>query len=295
MSPDHATPRPVRLTAADGYVLGALHPPAAGEARARLLVAGATGVPQRFYGPFARFCAGQGIDVWTLDYRGVGQSRPPDLRGFRMDYLDWARLDLAALLDHGESQGLGPFWMVGHSYGGHAFGLLPGNDRVQRLATFATGAGWHGWMPPLERLRVMLLWHLIGPVLVGTTGYLGWSKLGMGEDLPRDLYLQWRRWCQWPRYFFDDPDLPGLADEFAKVRTPIRAINATDDHWAPPASRDAFMQAYCNAPVERVTLDPHSLGTGPIGHIGYFRPQAEELWRKTLEWFRTPLAASPMS
>jgi predicted alpha/beta hydrolase len=47
--------------------------------------------------------------------------------------------------------------------------------------------------------------------------------------------------------------------------------------------------------VERGTLDPHSLGTGPIGHIGYFRPQADELWRKTLEWFRTPLAASPMS
>jgi predicted alpha/beta hydrolase len=293
MSTDQPSPRPVPLTTADGYGLTALHYPAVGAAQARLFVAGATGVAQRFYAPFANFAASQGIDVWTLDYRGVGLSRPPDLRGFRMDYLDWARLDLPALLDHVEARGQGPIWMVGHSYGGHALGLLPGNARVQRMATFATGAGWHGWMPPLERTRVMLLWHVIGPVLVATTGCLAWSRLGLGEDLPRDLFFQWRRWCQWPRYFFEDPELPGLAEEFARVCTPIRAVNAIDDRWATPASRDAFMQAYCNAPLERVTLDPRSRGMGSIGHIGYFRPRAEALWRETLEWFRAPLAAAP--
>ena len=294
MSTEHPPPQPVQLTAADGYRLTALHYPAVGAAQARLFVAGATGVAQRFYAPFARFVANQGIDVWTLDYRGVGLSRPPDLRGFRMNYIDWARLDLPALLDHVEAQGRGPIWMVGHSYGGHALGLLHGNARVQRMATFATGSGWHGWMPPLERVRVMLLWHVIGPALVRSTGFLAWSRLGMGEDLPRDLFFQWRRWCQWPRYFFEDPDLPGLAEEFARVRTPIRAVNAIDDRWATPASRDAFMQAYCNAPVERVTLDPRSRRMGPIGHVGYFRPRAEALWQETLAWLRAPLAATPM-
>ena len=93
-------PQPLQLLAADGYRLGALHYPAAGQPKARLIVAGATGVPQRFYAHFASFAASQGVAVWTLDYRGVGLSRPPSLRGFRMNYLDWARLDLAALLDH---------------------------------------------------------------------------------------------------------------------------------------------------------------------------------------------------
>jgi predicted alpha/beta hydrolase len=32
---------------------------------------------------------------------------------------------------------------------------------------------------------------------------------------------------------------------------------------------------------------------GPIGHIGYFRPRAEALWRETLAWLRAPLAAAP--
>ena len=57
------------------------------------------------------------------------------------------------------------------------------------------------------------------------------------------------------------------------------------------ASIYAFLQAYCNAPLERVMLDPRSLGMGPIGHMGYFKPRAEALWRETLEWFRAPLPA----
>lgn len=292
MSPAHEIPEPQPLVAADGYRLGALHYPPAGLPKARLIVAGATGVPQRFYGHFGAFAARQGIAVWTLDYRGVGQSRPPSLRDFRMDYLDWARLDLAALLDHVAAQGSGPIWMVGHSYGGHAFGLLPGHERVAQLATFGTGAGWHGWMPPLERLRVVLMWRVFGPIVVRLKGYLAWSALGMGEDLPRDLFVQWRRWCQWPHYFFDDPELPGLAAQFARVRTPIRAINAIDDAWATPASRDAFMQAYCNASVERITIDPRDYGLDSIGHIGYFRPRASRLWQETLDGFSDPRSGS---
>lgn len=176
MSMPPFAPTPLPLTAADGYTLQALRYAPQGEPTGRLIVAGATGVPQRFYARFAQFAAARGIEAWTLDYRGVGLSRPPELRGFRMNYLDWARLDLAALLEHVSAQGQEPLWMVGHSYGGHAFGLLPGHERVQRLATFATGAGWHGWMPPLERLRVKLLWNVVGPLLVRTTGYLAWPS-----------------------------------------------------------------------------------------------------------------------
>lgn len=280
-------PRVFSLVAADGYPLQATHYPARGEGRGRLIVAGATGVPQRFYSRFARFAADQGIDVWTLDYRGIGLSRPQSLRGFRMNYLDWARLDLAALLAHVAEQGQGPLWMVGHSYGGHAFGLLPGHARVERFATLATGAGWHGWMPALERLRVRFMWHVLGPMVVRARGYLAWSLLRMGEDLPRDVFYQWRHWCQWPRYFFDDPAMPGVAAEFARVQTPILAINASDDKWAPPASRDAFMAGYSNAPLETMTIEPRSLGMPAIGHMAYFRPEASRLWQQVLDWLQT--------
>lgn len=131
------------LIAADGYRIGARRFAAPASPLAHLVVAGATGVPQRFYRRFAIHAAGQGFEVTTLDYRGIGSSRPASLRGFQMDYLDWARFDLAAAIDAVPDDGR-PLFMVGHSFGGHAFGLLPDHRRVTRFVTFATGAGWHG-------------------------------------------------------------------------------------------------------------------------------------------------------
>ena len=276
------------LTAADGYPISALRYPAAGGVRGHLLVAGATGVPQRFYRRFAEHAAQQGYTTLTLDYRGIGLSRlavhQRSLRGFAMNYLDWAHLDLAAAVEQMASDTV-PLFMVGHSFGGHAFGVLPNHHRVARFYTFATGAGWHGWMPRAEQFKVLAMWRLLGPVLTRWKGYLPWRLLGMGEDLPLPVYQQWRHWCQYPRYFFDDPAMAHLAPRFAAVRTPIVAANALDDLWAPPRSRDAFMAAYTQAECLSVDIDPRQAGLGPIGHMGYFRPQAQPLWDAALQWF----------
>ncbi|PAU61296.1 alpha/beta hydrolase family protein [Pseudomonas indica] len=273
----------VELAAADGYVLGACRYPARSPLRGRVVVAGATAVPQGFYQRFARFASAQGFEVLTFDYRGIGRSRPRSLRGFRMDLLDWARLDLAAAVDAMADPSV-PLYVVGHSYGGHAFGLLPNHRKVAGFYVFGTGAGWHGYMPLGERLRVLAMWKLVLPVLTRWKGYCPWAMLRMGEDLPADAYRQWRHWCQFPRYFFDDPAMRGIEREYATVQTPIVAANALDDLWASPRSRDAFVEAYRNAPLQRKDLDPRQAG-GTVGHMGYFRSPAEPYWRGMLEWF----------
>ena len=271
------------LTTADGYPIAATRYPAQGSTRAHLVVAGATGVPQGFYRRFAEFAAGQGYCVMTLDYRGIGRSRPASLKGFRMNYLDWARQDLAAAVDAMSVPGL-PLYVVGHSYGGHAFGLLPNHHKVDGLYTFATGAGWHGWMPPGERLRVLLMWRVVGPLIVRIKGYLAWSWLGMGEDLPVDVYRQWKHWCTFPRYFFQDPKMQHLVASFDSVRSPIMACNALDDLWARPQSRDAFMAGYRNVQCQTTDIDPRQAGLGPIGHMGYFKANCRPLWEGALAW-----------
>lgn len=277
-----ARTQPFTLEALDGYPLGATRFPACGPLRGSLVVAGATGVPQGFYRRFAEHASGHGYEVLTFDYRGIGRSKPASLKGFEMEYLDWARLDLAAAIKQLDS-GPAPLFMVGHSFGGHAFGLLPNHQRVAGAYIFGTGAGWHGWMPLCERLKVMAMWNLIFPGLTAWKGYSPWKMLGLGEDLPLGVYRQWRRWCQFPRYFFDDPQMPGISEPFAAVRTPIVAANALDDLWALPRSRDAFVQAYCNAPLQRRDIDPAPFGH--LGHMGYFRPAAQPLWDEALEWF----------
>ena len=271
------------LPTADGFPTIATRFEAQGLRRGQLIVAGATGVPQRFYRAFARYASERGYETLTLDYRGVGLSKPRSLRGFRMDYLDWARLDLAAAVQAMPTAG-GPLFMVGHSFGGHAFGVLPGHERVERFHGFGVGAGWAGWMKPTERLRVRLMWHVIGPVIVRWKGYLAWSMLGFGEDLPLGVYRDWKRWCGYPRYFFDDPDMRDVTAGFARVRTPMVTVTALDDAWAPPASRDAFMRGYSQAPWSAVEIDPAASGLGPLGHMGYFRPHASALWRTALDW-----------
>lgn len=276
----------LNLRAADGYPLVAHRFRSPTPPRAHLVVGGATGVPQGFYRRFAEHAAQRGFDVLTLDYRGIGQSAPATLKGFRMDYLDWGRLDLAAGVEAMRQDGM-PLYLVGHSYGGHALGLLPDPGAVDGAYTFATGAGWHGWMPPLERLRVLFMWRVLGPVWTRAAGYLPWSRLGMGEDLPLDVYRQWRRWCTYPRYFFDDPYMQAVTERFADVRFPIVAVNALDDAWAPPASRDAFMAGYRNTAVRAVSIDPRRAGLGAIGHMGYFRPKARPLWNDALDWFES--------
>lgn len=276
---------PVTLIAADGYRLGAtLFPAANGKVRAHLLMAGATGVPQGFYRRFAEYASQRGFSVLTLDYRGVGQSRPASLRGFRMSYLDWGRLDLAAAVDALHSERV-PLYLVGHSFGGHALGLLPNHRRISACYSFGSGAGWAGWMPLLEGIKVRLLWHLILPPLVAWKGFMPWRLLGMGEDLPLSVYRDWKKWCRYPRYFFDDPDMAHLRQQYAEVRLPLLAATALDDPWAPPRSRDAFASGYRNAAlaVRDIAALP---GGAPIGHMGYFRAAAQPLWDEMFDWFQ---------
>lgn len=272
----------VQILACDGCLLSGLHYVARAPLKGQLIMAGATGVPQLFYRHFAEHASRQGFSVWTFDYRGIGLSRTGPLQGFQASFTDWARLDLAAMVDHVDMSE-GPIFMTGHSFAGHAFGMLPNHGRIAAFHTFGTGAGWHGWMPRGEAVRIRLLWDLVLPVLVAIKGYMPSSRIGLGEDLPLGVYQQWRRWCRFPNYFFDDPGMAHLKDVFARVRTPITAGAAMDDAWALPASRNAFMKGYRNADVRLIDIDPAPFGR--IGHMGYFRPKAAPLWDEMLAGF----------
>lgn len=271
------------LVADDGYRLAATRYSAQGPLQGNLIMAGATGVQQRFYRRFAEHASQQGFNVLTLDYRGIGESRPKSLKGFEMSYLDWGFRDLAAAVEFMDD-GRTPLFWVGHSFGGHALGLLPNHHKIAAAYCFGTGAGWAGWMPKLEALKVRLLWSCILPLIVAHKGYMAWSLLGMGDDLPLGVYKDWRRWCAHPHYFFDDPTMAPVARLYAEVRMPCIFANAVDDLWAPPVSRDAFIQGYRNAELSARDLYPETKRQ-PIGHMGYFRASAMDTWNEALNWF----------
>lgn len=276
---------PLSLVADDGYRLAATRYSAQGAARGNLIVAGATGVQQRFYRRFAQHASARGFNVLTLDYRGIGDSAPATLKGFEMAYLDWGLRDLAAAVER-MNDGRTPLYWIGHSFGGHALGLLPNHQKIAAAYCFGTGAGWAGWMPRAEAFKVRLMWSCVLPLIVAWKGYMAWSVLGMGDDLPLGVYRDWKRWCAHPHYFFDDPAMADIVSRYAQVRTPCVFANAVDDLWAPPVSRDAFIKGYRNAPLRTRDLAGQS-----IGHMGYFRESAGALWDEALDWFAAQGAA----
>lgn len=277
------SPKYFEIRADDGYPIGVTVFRPRWTPKARLVVAGHPLIPQAFYGSFAEFATNRRFEVLTFDYRGIGRSKPADLKDFRMEALDWARRDLAAAIDKMYTPGI-PLYVIGHAFAGRAFGLLPNHAKVAGFYVFGAGTGWEGYMPLDKRLRLRAIGSVLLPLLIRWVHYSPRKALGAGEDLPADVCHQWRRWSRLPRGFFDDASITGLNESFARVRTPIVAANAHDDACAPPRSRDSLLQFYTAAKVERRSLESH-LTDVPIGHLGYFQRSAAPYWDEALRWF----------
>ncbi len=276
-----------QISAVDGYPLAARSFLAERkQASATIVVAGATGVPQRFYRRFAQSVAKAGFDVLTFDFRGLGESLTGSIRASRASFTDWAGLDLPAVVNHALSQGA--VAVVGHSFGGHAFGQLANANQTLGLYTVATGAACSCYMTTLERLKVESMWRTWGPLVAAVSGHLpGWAW--GGQSLPLGVFKQWKRWSRYPNYFFDDPELQ-MQPKFDGVSVPIVGVTASDDPWAPETSMKVFLSHYRSAPVTLEVHSPAEMGGAALGHMGHFKAQALPFFvPKVVRWVQSRL------
>lgn len=276
--------RRVTISAGDGYTLSASVFEPAGEPLAVLILSAGTAVPQRVFARFASYCAGRGLLTITYDYRGIGASAPAHLRDFPARMRDWALLDLAAVLDWARTQHAGPpLLYAGHSFGGHAFGLIESNTAFKRALFIATMSGYWRDFAPGEGMRVYLLMNLLAPPILHTVGYLP-GRLGLGESMSAGIFREWAGWCRKKNYFFDDPTFPETRN-FAGFTGQIRSLAMEDDPWTTPAAVTGLVSRYSSADVSYVRYHPHALHADRIGHFGFFRPQFREtLWRENIDW-----------
>jgi len=275
------------VRASDGYPLAATRFSPAAPSGGAILVGSGTAVRRTFYGRFARFLAARGHPVVTFDYRGIGDSRPPRLRGFPARLRDWGEQDLAAMIEWTSRYDPGDrIILVGHSMGGQLLGLAPNADRVSALVGVAAQSGWWGHWPGARRYALALLWYLAMPGLAHLVGFFPGRRLGVGEDLPRHVALEWARWGRNPQYMIDEDGAP-LRPHFSRFEGRILAYSFSDDGFAPRPAVDALMGFYGRARVDHRHVEPRHVGLDRLGHFGFFRADARPtLWEDTAAWLR---------
>ncbi|GIE85201.1 alpha/beta hydrolase family protein [Actinoplanes regularis] len=280
----------VRIPVATGGAITAtIFSPASPEAV--LVVHSATATPQGFYASFAEYLAGNGIATVTYDYRGTGLSGAPrDHRDLGMR--DWISADAPAVAAWTAERFPGlPRLALGHSLGGHVIALGAAGTGLAASVIVASHLANLRTIPSrLERARVRLLLHVLGPAFGRLLGYVPASKMGLGEDLPAAAMKQWGAWARLENYFFDDPSMRAR-ERSAAVTGPVLAVGTSDDPWSTPPQMDALTRHLTGAEVERRTYTPAGAGVPAIGHHGLLRRSMRDaVWPELLAWLHAHAA-----
>lgn len=290
-------PAPLRIKAADGAILGGFvwQSAAVGPAAVRpvVIINTATSVRCRYYSRFAQFMFQHGFDVITYDYRGIGESRPASLRGFPASWVEWGRLDFDAVVRWAAREFEGqPIDVVAHSIGGFVIGLAPSNHLIRRVFTMgAQYAYWRDYAPG-TRLKMVLKWHVVMPLLTAGLGYFPGLRLGWMEDTPHGVVQDWSR----SRPRFEDTrrgpaqraERAAIVTQFRAMTAPILAFSVSDDPFGTIPAVERLLRYFTHSPRMHLRIRPDMIGVSEIGHFAFFHSRFEKtLWPIPLSWLQT--------
>ncbi|KQR81655.1 alpha/beta hydrolase [Burkholderia sp. Leaf177] len=298
-----AVPEAIALVAADGCAINGFvwrHRKSeeceSASARPVVIVNAATSVRCRYYFRFAAFLHSHGYDAIVYDYRGIGESRPSTLRGFRASWLDWGQLDFEALLQYAAREFAGqPVDVVAHSIGGFVIGLAPSNGIIRRIVTMgAQYAFWRDYAP--ERKRSMLWrWHVLMPLLAVVIGYVPAKRLGWMEDTPKGVALSWsgskarfEETYRHGEFARSDDERARLVEQCSAVRAALLAISVTDDEFGTVAAIERLLGYFTGSALTHLRVAPEQIGHTAIGHFAFFHSRFEDsMWRIPLAWLKS--------
>jgi predicted alpha/beta hydrolase len=251
-----------------------------------ILINSAVAIKQKFYYDFAEMLSKAGYHVYTYDYRSIGLSKHrQSLKGDTTRWRDWAQKDFTAVANflknkHREQK----MYLIGNSYGGNCLGM---SQSSQYFSAFITVGSQHGYWRLFWKSKqplLFLLWYLFIPVLANIYGYLPSKLLGLGEELPRGVALEWAKVCRNKDWLF--PYIKDSENFYPMITQPILAISIEDDYYAPQKAVDKLhYEIYQNAQIDRKHILLAEVGGNAVGHFGFFRKKFQDHFGKmTLEW-----------
>jgi predicted alpha/beta hydrolase len=273
-------PEPVAITTRDGEPLvGRLFLPDGNPVRA-IVLHPAVGAVQDFYARFAAWLATEHrAAVLTYDYRDFGASATRPLRQSRASMAIWGAIDQDAALDAlcARFPAL-PVWVVGHSHGGMYVPFHAQAERVERIVTIAAGLPYWLKHPASYMPAVLAFWWLIGPAATALLGYLPGRAIGLGADLPPEVYWQWRRWCLKPGYYRADWGRALPVPDLTRVTCDVTLVALADDPMMPPERVRALATSYPAARVTHQVIAPSDICVPAIGHMRLFSERNAAAW-----------------
>lgn len=272
----------VTAVTADGVRLVLRRFAATGPARGAVLCTHAMMVHGRYFhgrdGGFAAALAGHGLDVYVLDWRGHGDSKPPHPRGGTWTFDDYVTLDLpAALAAVAAASGTRPadVALLGHSLGGLVALAALGTGVVQarRLVLAATSVWLPGPRGPWRRRALMATYDGVARAL----GHAPIKALRLGsEDEPASYVAQLASWARTGRW-----TSRGGVDYLAALRhvtTPTWAVVGAGDRLCGPADARALLARLPGDVALRVVGRAHGDALDPDHFTLFTRAELAPVW-----------------
>jgi predicted alpha/beta hydrolase len=268
------------ITAVDGYPLSAIYARPTGKSSGTIVLSSATGIKKEFYLHFAHFLVEEGYTILLYDYRGIGGSAPKPLKSSNAFIHEWGTKDMNAVLDYlVNERGHSDIVWMGHSIGAQLVGFLDNQQHIRKVISINAAVGYWAYFPFPMNVVVWTLWYIISPVLIKLYGYGTMKKVGWGEDLPKNVILEWRKWCMSKYYYRMFLRKKLHTDRFYSFTIPTTAIYTSDDYIANDKTAGLMKDFFPNSNYQIQKLLVKKYTTHAVGHIGLFRQKfRNNLW-----------------
>lgn len=253
--------------------------------KAAVMIAPATGIKRQFYQDFAQYLVEHGFGVIIYDNEDIGDSVQGNLKQSNASLISWGRYDMTSVLDRLTTEFPNTtYHLIGHSAGGQLFGLMPNHHKLTSVFNVACSSGQIDNMAMPYRAKARYFMDVFIPVSNALFGYSKTSKVGMGEDLPKNVAKQWRDWCNGAGYINTAFGKTVKMHYYNDVTLPALWLNAPDDDIANDLNVTDMIRVFPNMQASAKTLIPQDYGLKQIGHMKFFSRQNQVLWQQAIDW-----------
>jgi len=169
---------------------------------------------------------------------------------------------------------------ITHSIGALLLGGAPNSAECTSFVFVCSHTGYLGDYRRRNRLPMAFLWHILMPPITRVVGYFPARRLGLGDDIPLGIALQWaaRKSADLDYFATDVRTNAGLA-RCRSLHGDALVINVVDDAYATMTGTRRLLSYFPGLRVRHLQIGPRDAAVQRLGHFGFFRaPAKQSLW-----------------